>query len=414
MAFEGEEGNELMQSYETRFAGMFGTDYYAFSFWKARVALYAILKALDLKEVDEVILPGYTCVVVPNVVRYAGAKPIYADIGQGRYNIDPASVEQRISPHTRALIVQHTYGIPADICSLQAIEKKYGLYLIEDCAHVLLGSRSQGLPLGSFGKAAFFSFQWNKPYTTGLGGMVVTRDRGLAERLKGIQATFKDPPLRRKLQLQIQYELHNRFFEPKLFWFGQESLRALSKIGLLVGSSDPNELTGEEEPSDICWRMSDFQQRVGLTKLNKLEENSTHRKLLTQCYLDLLCKQGRPVNRDLDSSEFELLSLPFQVANKISVLEKSRRAGVEIGSWFETPLHPLPLNEHHRIEYQPGCCPIAESTADKVINLPLHDRVDQAEAERIVRFLIAEASPASVSAHEEQSGTTEQFLPFTS
>ena len=96
------------------------------------------------------------------------------------------------------------------------------------------------------------------------------------------------------------------------------------------------------------------------------------------------------------------------------MLEKSRRAGVEIGSWFETPLHPLPLSEHHRIEYQSGCCPIAESTANQVINLPLHDRVDRPEAERIVRFLISEAYPVSVSVYETQRGTTKPSLPATS
>src|SRR4029077_7062808 len=119
-----------MQPYETRFARTFGRDYYAFGFWKARVALYAILKSLDLRQKDEVILPGYTCVVVPNSVRYAGATPVYADIAPGNYNIDPVSVEKRITSRTRIVMAQHTYGIPADMDSLRAVAEQHGLTLI--------------------------------------------------------------------------------------------------------------------------------------------------------------------------------------------------------------------------------------------------------------------------------------------
>src|ERR1700704_928818 len=103
-----------MQPYENRFANVFGPGYYAFGFWKARVALYAILKALHLKETDEVVLPGYTCVVVPKSVRYAGANPVYADIAPRNFNIDPHSAAERITSRTRVLIAQHTYGIPAE------------------------------------------------------------------------------------------------------------------------------------------------------------------------------------------------------------------------------------------------------------------------------------------------------------
>jgi len=393
-----------MNTYEAQISSIFGADYHAFSFWKGRVALYAILRALDLKETDEVILPGYTCVVVPNAVRYAGAKPVYADIGMDHYNIDPTSVEKRISKYTRVLIVQHTYGIPADIWSLRDIAAKYGLYLIEDCAHVLLGSKIQGVPLGSFGKAAFFSFQWSKPYTTGLGGMVVTHDKELAERLTVIKATFQDPPLYRKQQLQIQYWLYRRFFKPKLYWFSQNSLHALSKFGLFVGSSSSKELTGREEPSDMRWTMSNFQQRTGLAQMSKLKENSDHRQLIAKYYSDALRMYSWPVNTEADSTNFKLLRFPVQVTNKDQVLQKAKHARVEIGSWFDTPLHPLPLSEHDLIGYQLGSCPIAETTCNNVINLPLHDRVDSAEAERVVNFLISEASPAA------QRVTNKQFF----
>jgi perosamine synthetase len=380
-------------TYETRFAGLFGPEYYTFCFWKGRVALYAILKALGIKENDEVIVPGYTCVVVPNAVRFAGAKPIYADIDPGRYNVDSASVEERITSKTRAVIVQHTYGTPADMASLQAIARKYELNLIEDCAHVLVGSRYQGKLLGSFGQAAFFSFQWSKPYTTGLGGIVVTREESLAKPLMMVQGSFQEPPRLKKVQLQIQYALYRHFFKPELYWFGQNSLHRLSELGIFVGSSNDDELTGNE-PVDLHWKMSAFQQQVGLSQLDRLEDNFAHRKLLTQCYSDMLRKHGWPNSDHLISQDVTLLRFPVQVRNKTRLLEKSRRKRVELGSWFESPLHPLPLGEHELLNYRLGSCPTAEGMAANVINLPLHGSVTVETAKNIAQFVFSHDAPA--------------------
>jgi perosamine synthetase len=383
-----------MNPYETRFAALFGSDYYAMSVWKGRAALYAILQALDLKESDEVIVPGYTCVVVANAVRYAGAKPVYADIAPGEYNLNPASVEERITPNTRAMIVQHTYGIPADIASLQSIAYKYQLCLIEDCAHVLVGSRQQGRLLGSFGEAAFFSFQWSKPYTTGLGGMVITHDNELAERLKRIDTTFDKPSAIHNAQLRIQYALYRRFFKPKMYWYSQTALRALSKLGIFLGSSSSKELTGKK-PSDARWRMGAFQQRVGLAHMDNLEVNLSHRQSLSRYYSETLPSHGWRFNGHLNCRESILLRFPLEVQNKHRVLKEASRTGIELGSWFETPLHPLSLADHHLVDYQVGSCPVAEATAARVINLPLHQRVSQSDADRIVRFVFLHCSPAS-------------------
>jgi perosamine synthetase len=392
MAHEDGKGSQLMGDYKARFASIFGTDYHAFSFWKGRVGLYAILGAMELDGDDEVILPGYTCVVVANAIRYAGVKPVYADIASGGFNLDPASVRQRITSNTRALIVQHSYGIPADVRSLRAIAEEHGLELIEDCAHVLPGSNYHGQLLGSFGRAAFFSSQWSKPYTTGLGGMVITRDRELAERLEKIQARFQKPPLLQDIQLQFQYALYRKFFRPKVYWYSQKSLHALSKVGLFVGSSSSTELTGEK-PSDFCWRMGAFQQRVGLAQMDNLEVNSSHRQALSRYYLEIFHQHGWPMGNCSKCRETTLLRFPLEVQNKDRVLKEASSVGIELGSWFETPLHPLSLADHHLVDYQLGSCPVSESTASKVINLPLHERVSRSDAGRIVQFVLSHASP---------------------
>jgi dTDP-4-amino-4,6-dideoxygalactose transaminase len=379
-----------MHDYEARFAAMFGNRYHAFAFWKGRIALYAILKALDLTEHDDVLLPGYTCVVVPNAVRYTEARPIYADITSGGYNLDPVSVEQRITPRTRALIVQHTYGIPADIDTLSDLARRHRLSLIEDCAHVLPGSCYRGRRLGTHAQAAFFSFQWSKPYTTGLGGMVITQDQGLAERLQDIQKSFIDPPLLEVLKLQLQYKLFQRLFRPRLYWLSRRALHLLSAVGVLVGSSSAAELIGKI-PADLQWRMSEFQKDEGSFHLLRLEDNEANRHRLAQFYSDAFREHRWPVVRGLDSEGPRLLRYPLLVANKAILLEMARRAGIELGSWFETPLHPLPLSDHHLAAYQIGSCPVAESTAAGVVNLPLHSRVTRSEAEKIVVFILAQA-----------------------
>ena len=110
-------------AYEQAFSGMFGPDVRSFAFWKGRVALYAILQALGVGAGDEVLIAGFTCVVVPNAVRFLGAQPVYADISIGSYNLDPASAAQAITPRTRAMIVQHTLGIPAPLEELLATGK---------------------------------------------------------------------------------------------------------------------------------------------------------------------------------------------------------------------------------------------------------------------------------------------------
>jgi dTDP-4-amino-4,6-dideoxygalactose transaminase len=381
-----------MHPYEARFAGAFGEGFGAFAFWKGRIALYAVLRALDLREGDEVLVPGYTCVVVPHAVRYAGAAPVYVDITPGGYNADPASVAARVTPRTRALIVQHTYGAPADLEALSTIAERHRLNVIEDCAHVLIGSSYRNRLLGGWGCAAFFSFQWSKPYTSGLGGMIVTRDERLAARLQAIQRTFVAAPLRRRLQLRLQYAIYRRMFRPRFYWLGERVLHSFSRVGLFVGSSSAAELSGKV-PADLHWRMADFQMRAGLAQMARARDNAIHRRRLSDYYGEALQRYGWPPADVLAGDGIILLRYPIRVANKAPLLAQARAARIEVGSWFETPLHPLPLSDHPRVGYRVGCCPIAEATAAEVINLPLHERVTRAEAERIVQFIVSRAMP---------------------
>lgn len=141
-------------------------------------ALYLALNALKVKRGDEVVLPSYVCISVLNAVSYTGAAPVLADIESGGYNIDPESVEKKISEKTRAIIVPHMFGIPANLGRLLAL----GLPVIEDCAQAI-GAEYRGKKLGSFGDLSTLSFYATKVLTTGHGGMALSDSPQLLERL---------------------------------------------------------------------------------------------------------------------------------------------------------------------------------------------------------------------------------------
>jgi dTDP-4-amino-4,6-dideoxygalactose transaminase len=376
--------------YERGFARALHGTAEAFAFWKGRVALGAILDALGVGPGDEVVVPGFTCVVVPNAVRFAGASVRYADVEPGSYNVDPGHVAELIGPRTKVLLLQHTFGLPGPADALLALARRHGLRVVEDCAHALGGTYGRR-PLGTLGDAAFFSSQWSKPYTTGLGGLAVTCDPALARALGRVQAGCPQPSRRARVRLFWQYQAYVRLFTPRLAWPAQGLLRTLSRTGLLVGSSGGGELRGDLPP-DHRWRMGPAQQAQGARLVGSIGDRARHAARLAERYDGTLRADGWPVARRPPGTS--LLRYPLPVAAKERLLDLARRRRVELGSWFESPLHPIPLHEHGRFGYRAGECPEAERMARSVVNLPLHPRVTAAEADRIAAFVVEHAQPA--------------------
>ena len=142
-------------------------------------ALHLALAALGLGPGDEVIVPAFTMIATANAVTYTGASPVLADADPVTWNVDVASVAARISDRTKAIVVVHTYGHPADMGPLRELASRRGLALVEDAAEAH-GAAWSGRPVGSLGDAAAFSFYGNKVLSTGEGGMVTTNDAELA------------------------------------------------------------------------------------------------------------------------------------------------------------------------------------------------------------------------------------------
>lgn len=363
-------------------------------FWKGRVALYGILKALGVGPGDRVIVPGYTCVVVPASVHFSGAEPVYVDIDPTTYNISvkelEAAVRAEVRGNVKAVIVQHTYGLPADIGPIIEWARKQGLAVIEDCAHTI-GSRYRDLSgqwqeVGTLGDAAFFSSQWSKPITTGLGGWAVAKDPQVAGRIREFHtADCVAPKMQEVARLAVQLAAYHAIVWPPFYWMAMRSFRLLARSGILVGSSTEDELAGVM-PSDYAKRMSHLQEWVGWKKIAKLDRILDHRRRLKRLYDDALIAAALPIFYIPAYADPVLLRYPLRVADKERVLAEARRLRIELGDWFDHPLHPRGANVSI-LGWRDGMCPEGERAAREVVNLPLHIRIREQEVERAARFL---------------------------
>jgi perosamine synthetase len=376
---------KIIEEYQQKFARFFGAER-AFAFWKGRVALYALLRALDVSQGDEVILPGYTCVMNVNPIKYVGARPVYVDIEPDTFNININLLKEKITNKTKVIIAQHTYGYPCEMAAIMEIAQSSGIPVIEDCC-LALGSKYKGKIVGTFGRAGYFSSQWNKPYTTGIGGTVITNDHELAERIESfIINEVCQPSSREVFMLRMQLISYRIFIYPRTTALAQSLFRYLTKKGAVIGSSSKSEFE-PVKADDFFKAMSSVQARSGIRQLNKIEKNIAHRREMAQLYDELLATKGWKSSRDnRDYVESVLVRYPVRIAEKDKALAQAAKAGIELGSWFECPLHPIetPLAPY---DYELGMCPEAEKAAREVVNLPLHWRANEKTAVKTIEFI---------------------------
>jgi len=179
------EGPDIKQ-FEEALAKYIGTKY-GVVFNSGTSALHTALLAHGIGPGDEVIVPSFTFIATANAVLYAGGKPVFADIEDETYGLDPADVERRITKKTKAIVPVHYAGGPCKIDELKEIADKRGLLLIEDAAEAF-GAKRGGKTVGTFGGSAMLSFCQNKIITTGDGGAVVTDSRDVYEKLKLVRS----------------------------------------------------------------------------------------------------------------------------------------------------------------------------------------------------------------------------------
>ena len=164
---------------------------YAVSVNSCTSGMHLVYEALNISNGDEVIVPAQTHVATAHAVEHAGAKPIFVDCDPSTGNIDPEQITKKITKKTKAIVVVHFLGLPVDFDKIKKISKKFNLKLIEDCA-LSLGAKANNVHTGLIGDAGVFSFYPVKHITTGEGGMIITKNKNLAKKLKILRALGVD------------------------------------------------------------------------------------------------------------------------------------------------------------------------------------------------------------------------------
>ena len=159
---------------------------YAVATCNGTAALHTILLGLGIGRGDQVITSPLSCIASANPILFQGAEPIFVDVDPGTYNLDVSKVEARITPRTKLILPVHLFGHPVDMNPLLDIGARHGVPIVEDACQAI-GARYRGRPVGSMGRAAYFSLYANKTVTSGEGGMIVTGDAELCRRMQAVR-----------------------------------------------------------------------------------------------------------------------------------------------------------------------------------------------------------------------------------
>ena len=356
-----------------------------FLYMRGRVALYSILNALGIGKGDEVIIQAFTCLAVPTPIILLGAKPVYVDVSSSGYTIDIASLERSITDRTRAIVIQHTFGIPADMDRIMEIAGARGIPVVEDCCHAI-GSIYAEKEVGSFGTAAFYSTEWAKPFNTGIGGILVLNDKEYKEDIEGQYAEMVSPPFKDVAILRLQYFLHETLLRPSFYWKIRDMYRFFSKKGMIIGTFSREELE-RKKPDYFTHKMSSWQRKLLEREVAQVTEYISRKKALKRKYDDFFSGIDMPILSVSDKCDPVLLRYPLMVEDKEGLLAKAKEERIEVGNWFVSPVHPIEGEELKGVEYERGNCPEAERKANSCMNLPMHSKITEKELKRIFGFI---------------------------
>lgn len=350
---------------------------HAVAFDSGRSALQMALKVSGIGKGDEVILQAFTCVVVANAITNLGARPVYADC-TSEYTIDPEEVQKKISSKTRALIIQHTFGKPAQLEPLLAIAKKNNLIVIEDCAHSL-GARYHGQLLGTFGDLAMFSFGSDKVISGVRGGMVITNNDELGSNLKKIQSCLPRLPF----ILEIQH-----LFHPIFFFFGKKLYHLLIGKWLLFLAQKLHIINRiiyqpEKQGNVPVWfpaQMPNTLAGLALGQIKNLDTWNQKRQANADYYQKKLINKK---NIFVSGSQGTWLRFPVQVENRGEVVRRGKENNIILGDWWSTPVASADSNGGV-VGYQNGSCQRAEEICNRIINLPTDPYLSQSDLDRVL------------------------------
>lgn len=352
-----------------------------FLYWKGRVALYAILKAIGVKKDDEIILPAFTCVVVPNAILYLGAKPVYVDISPENYNMNIDLLEKKITTRTKLIISQNTFGLSSNVERMTQIAKLHNLFTLEDCTHGFSGYYN-GKPNGSYCDAAFYSTQWNKPFSTGIGGFLVVNNTELINEVKQLECKKVNPTIIDKFVLAFLLIFNRYFVNRNTYWTLVKFYRFLSKYDLIIGSNQGDELSGIDIPKNYFKDISSVQVKEGIKHLCTLENINKLRKRNAVYYTQFLKSEGKIFVKENLFDNHLFLKYPLLVKNRKLFLQLAEKEKIALGDWFLSPLHPV-RGSLELWNFNSELFPEGTRISKKIVNLP----TDIEDISKVLQFL---------------------------
>ncbi len=322
---------------------------YAVAVSNGTAALHAACFAAGIGEGDEVITTPITFAASANCVLYCGGKPVFADIDPQTYNIDAEDIKRKITARTKAVIPVHLAGQPCDMDAIHKIAEEYHLMVIEDGAHAL-GSVYKGKKIGALSDMTTFSFHPVKPITTGEGGMVVTDDEELYQRL----VLFRSHGITRDASLLT---------EDGGPWFYQQ---------LELGYN---------------YRITDIQCALGCSQMKKLQRFIGRRRELAARYDEALkdCPHLLlPYQLPQTESGYHLYIIQVTDCDRRQVFEELRAKGVGVNVHY-IPVYYHPYYREHG--YGDVCCPHAEQLYQRMMSIPLHAGMTDAQQDYVIQCI---------------------------
>lgn len=376
------KGKEI-EKLEEEFKKYLGVKY-AISFNSGRSAFLAILKSLDLNEGDEVLLQAFTCNAAVNPILWANLKPVFVDCDEKTFNIDIEDLKRKITPKSRVIMVQHTFGLPAEVEEILEICPQNNLILIEDCAHSLAATY-KGKKVGTFGKTAFFSFSRDKVISSVYGGMVVTNDEVLAKKIKAYQKKIGYPCCCWIFQQLLHPVLMNWLILPTYRILGKYLLILFQWLQILSKAVDFKEKRGRK-PGYFPKRLPNALAVLALNQFKKLEKFNHHRQKIAEFYYNELKNTNfeLPLNPDEKKQTFLRFTIKHLKAKEI--IKKAWEKNLLIGDWYESPIAPHDT-KLDKMKYIAASCPKAEKLSKETFNLPTHINISKKEAQKIINFL---------------------------
>jgi perosamine synthetase len=308
--------------------------------------LHLCIRALGISEGDEVIVPSFAFIAVANAVRYERAVPAFVDIDPQTLNLDPSLLEQAITARTRAIIVVHTFGCPAELSRILQIARRHGLFVIEDACEAI-GAEYEGQKVGALGDAGVFAFYPNKQITTGEGGAVVTNNSEIAFKV-------------RKLRNQGRGDSAESFQHTELGY---------------------------------NYRISDINCALGIEQLKRIDAILDRRESIAREYSDILHSVPDLIipamalpRRKISWFVYVVrLSSRFDQAHRDWIVNEMKSRGIALGRYF-APIHLQPI-------YQPSesgntDLPVTEFQASRSLALPFFNRIREEEIKEVCQTLV--------------------------